>query len=204
MKFLFIFLIQFSVCFCFTSYPKEYAETVQTILSLNEARELLADIQSEGPIKIVACRAPHNFGASWNSSLRIIRINTRKNHSSQDLITSILFEMHNAKKDREISRIMGLACRRKISKQLYVQEMEKIEHQNALETTTLLELGQKRGLYPKSILWKMPASFEDYYALQMEAGHTAHHGEVFDLLFRGSMATIPKGGKLSSTEYSLP
>lgn len=121
-----------------------------------------------------------DFEALWNSSNRVIIVNGNNNKKEGELITSILFELHNANADKNLAHYFSLAEKGLIDKESYVRAIEKIEHDNALETVDLLELGIKRGVFPSEAKWNIYRNFEDHYKLQQVHGHSQWIADKFD------------------------
>jgi hypothetical protein len=186
MKKFIILILLFNVCYSanFKSCPKELAKASQTVLQLPEANRLLDQVQQEGGIHLVYDRSSKPYNACWMSPTRTIHVIGKEHRTFASYISSILFEMHNAKQDKKLEYLFQLAERGWITKSEYIESMERIEHQNALETMALIKKGMQLGVYPKDSFWEVPVSFKEHFAIQIEMGHSALHGQTYDALSR--------------------
>lgn len=165
----------------FAKVDPHYATAVQRLYQLPEAKRLIYEAQREGAIELKAndiIDAP--FDAIWYPSNRSILINPHEDLGP--LICSILFELHNAKTNYAHNQLATLARLRHISRQTYIYEVERIEHQNAMATVTLIELGIARGIFPPSTRWPIPQDFQSYLITQKMSGHSEFIGRVYDEL----------------------
>jgi hypothetical protein len=143
-----------------------------TIQKLPEARELIANIQKEGPLQLRLgnMAVAEQFGACWDPSNRIIFVNPAPNRS---VIGSILFELQNAFITSKLDQLDHLASQGKISRDSYVEAVERLEYQNSLNAASLARKGIQMKLYPRDALMPTYPTFEEHYRLQKIGGHSA-------------------------------
>lgn len=156
------------------SYSKQYSRVIQIIHQLPEARRLIAKVQQDGPVHIAPATGmeTHQFEACWEANSRTIFLNTKRGQSEGVTINSILFELHNALATSRLEMLTNQAANGQIDKEMYVEQIERTEHNNALRTSQLLEKGIAMGIFPESARWPVPQHFEDHYHLQQIHGHS--------------------------------
>ena len=184
MKLLILFILSFNLCYSaqFSSSPKCLQKASEVALHLPETERLLEHILQEGPVRLDTKNALQDFQASWNCTSRTIKINLARHRELGSIISSIVFEMHNAKTDKHIEYLMQLVERGMISQDEFIESMERIEHQNALQASFLLTKGIRQGIYPKSAAWSQPVDFKRYFQIQKQAGHAGYYAKVFSKL----------------------
>ncbi len=185
----------------FASYPQKLKPVVETIQSLPEGRALIVAASKEGPIRL-ALFNDSRFGACWNNQERIIALDPQTNASMGKAINSLIFELHNAKNDKKLTQLYRLAANRQIDKEAFVESVERVEYENALETCRLLRKGIERKVFPKDADWQIFRSFEDHYSIQQMTGHSQQIAESYDDLTRARtskpyIGTLGKYHKLS-------
>jgi len=154
-------------------YPRQVEGAMRAIKRLPEGQQLINQITQEGPIRIeVASNHSSGFGAMWEGGRRVISINGSHARSKGSYICSILFEMHNAATNKLLYSLVRQAMRGEITKDEYVLRVERMEHQNAVNTCMLLEKGIKMGIFPTSCEWAIHRNFEDHYKVQQLLGHS--------------------------------
>lgn len=188
-----------------TSYSPKLKVAISKLEQMPEVREFIAEVQSEGPVKVeIEKMNSFDFEALWDANTRTVFVNENFNKSTGELITSILFELHNAKSNKTLLSTFELAKKGLINKETYVRNIEKMEHGNAVNTTKLLEKGIARGIFPKDSSWNIYKNFEDHYKLQQVYGHSQWLADRFDQIspltkkpFQGS---IPQLNKLTQND----
>lgn len=163
-------------------------ETMKSILAklkqLDEVNDLIDKILEKGPLSIEMNRhLSKEFEGYWSSSNRTIYIT--KNHNDGSLMTTLLFEMHNAVNDSELDRLDQLAAQRKLNRKQYIEAVERWEYENAKATTKILNKGIRMGLFPRDCYWPISEDFENHFRCQKSAGHSAHIGKMYDILRYG-------------------
>lgn len=156
----------------------------QTIQKLPEARELIQSVLREGPLGIqVNTHLTTKFGAFWTGDARMILVNPpRPGNDRGETIGSILFELHNAIADRELTKLDERAARGQINKQRYIEEVERLEYRNAIKASRIARSGITQGLFPETAHLPVYPTFEEHFRIQREAGHSAWIGRTYDQL----------------------
>lgn len=164
-----------------TQYPQQLSSVINKIHQSSEARELIAKAQQRGPIRV---QANHNlsrdFHAYWEGSGRVICVTMSKQVNEGSLISSIIFELHNAVTDARLEQLTHMAMDGKISKDRYVELIERMEHENAVNAVALLKKGIQRGVFPQSAGLEVIKDFEDHYKTQQLAGHSQWIAAQYD------------------------
>ncbi len=176
----------------FAFYPKELENAATVLVRLPEAKQLLETINKEGPVGLILDPAAE-AGAYWDSYNRRIGINLEMCRNDGVIINCILFELHNAANDKKLRNFTNLAAKGKISKEAYVEAIEKIEHENAVSASRLLRKGIEENIYPPQAKWSVFSSFEDHYLVQQLTGHSLFIAERYDQMNRGRKTTPFKG-----------
>ena len=177
----------------YPTHPRELTRPVQTLYRLEKTKQLLTMAEKEGAINI--CTASFGFEASnaaWMASERTIYLNFSKPRSQGSLIASIVFELHNALSSREFAYYDRLAMNRQISRQKYIEAVERLEYANAHKTAYILYKGVRKGIFPADAFWCIAPTFEEHYTVQIEAGHSGLIGCIYDDIIRtapGSLAS---------------
>lgn len=161
--------------------------------------ELVCQVEREGPIRLEMISLPNeSFDAFWDSSQRKIRINTLKNEDFNVLVCSILFELHNAKSDKLFKSYYTRAKAGQISKEAYVENVERMEHNNALSCSLLLDKGIALGIFSEKAAWPILRDFDDHYKLQQIKKHSEWLSLSYEkiappaLAYKPYKGTIPK------------
>ncbi len=156
-------------------------DALQTIRQVPECRALLKQVEKDGGFNIKAVpRTP--FEAQWNPDARTIEVNLEKHTSQGHIITSVLFELHNALSDKRLQHLYSLASSRSISKELFVRKMEQMEWKNWESASVILEAGRRKGLFPKEAVLPSFKTFLNYFTIQQQTGHSQYHAQSYDLL----------------------
>jgi hypothetical protein len=167
----------------FATVPPPLQNAANILLACPQARNLLSEIQKEGPINLAFLPMGSNASnAMWKPDTRQIVINSSKKREIYDLIRSILFEMHNASSKNQFYEINKNAKKGFLSKKAYIRTIEYIEHQNALKTKNMIEWGIKNHYFPKKTRWSVCADFEEHYKLQQQSGHSSFIASVYDYI----------------------
>lgn len=181
-KYLIIPFLFMSSLFAYPQCSPELQGALQTIYQFPEGKKLLEEVEAEGPISIHWARFKGTSGAMWVTDDRAIVINANARRSYGEIIRSIFFELHNAKTDKEFSRLDWLAENHRISKSDFVESIERIEHQNACRVSSLINKAIQQGYFPASSKWNVPPDFETHYTLQKDAGHSGKIGSLYESL----------------------
>lgn len=205
--FTFLYSINLSAA-TFASYPSQVAPVVQQIQQMPEVRNLLEQVSrlEGGPVRIVL-ENTDGLEALWDGENRVIRINHYHSLQHDRLISSLIFELHNASTNHTFMHLVDLAMKGRIGKDQWVEQVERMEHQNALKTSDIISKGIASGIFPASAKWVTYYEFDDYYKLQQIAGHSGWLANAYDTLNpRGKnmvyKGTIPELRFLSSQDKS--
>lgn len=191
----------------FAYYPKELEATLDNLIRLPEARQLLEKVNKQGPIGLVLDSRAES-GAYWDSYHRKIGVNHTMLHTRGALINGILFELHNAVQDKMLNHYTTLAARGRISKEDYVEAIEKIEHENAVSASGLLKKGVEEKIYPEDASWTVFHEFADHYLVQQVTGHSNFIADRYDHLAKNRKklpykGTIPNAQDLSQEDKKV-
>lgn len=169
------------------STPPSIEEALTAIRALPEGELLLRTIEAEGPITFEYREIDDfDFGAMWDSRTRTVVVNAKRCRSQGIMISSLLFELHNAKTTQHLINESRRAIAGKISKDRYVENIERMEHQNALDTIAILEEGIANGTFPSTAQWTIIRDFDDHYMLQQLSGHSHWIAHNFDSMVKSA------------------
>lgn len=191
----------------FQNVPSQLQPIVNQLLKLPEARQLLAQVSQEGPVGIaIDNHASGEFDALWDGIQRVIRLNSNRHPTQGSWICSILFELHNASTNQHMGSLFEAAEANRMTKEQWVQAMERMEHRNARNTCDLLEKGIAQGIYPAEARWDIFYSFDDHYKLQQLSGHSQWLARNYDQTNRLSprpqsyQGTIPEISRMTAED----
>lgn len=169
-------------CFA-TNYPRGMEYALSQLNRYPEANAFLKSVEREGPITFRWQAFGQNAArALWYGGTREIYLNASYSWTEGAKISSLLFEMHNAKIQGELSRLDQLAITGQISKADYVRSVEKIEYDNTLKTAAMTMRGIRAGYLPYDAYLPVYNNFKDHFARQIEGGHSAFIACCFDAL----------------------
>lgn len=164
-----------------THVPSSMQKEINQLLHFPKTRQFITSLQSEGPINLNWIpMGDRNFHAFWSSKKRLVALNSSRQWNPGEKIFSILFELHNAKANKELSHLDQLASKNKISKNKYVEAVERIEYMNMLKTARLLEEGVHLGYFPKETYIPENPTFREHFKIQKECGHSAFIAKKYD------------------------
>jgi hypothetical protein len=189
--FLLIISLNTNIVYGATLTPTHVQECINKIQQLPEAKEMMENIQNEGPVRIAISHHPlaQQFGAYWDVDQRMICVCPTFHTSMGRMIGSILFEMHNAYHDSEINHYYDLASEGKIERESYIRSIEHLEYLNSKSTAAMAERGIELGIFPPETKRNTYANFEEHYYYQQYGGHSAWIGRSYDSLApKGSVA----------------
>lgn len=130
-------------------------------------------------IKWIAFGNP-DFNAFWSAEKRLVAINSSRQWTEGELLYSVLFELHNASCTPELIRLDKMAAQKQIGKKKYVEAVEKIEYDNVLKTSQLLESGVRLGYFPKNTYLPQYPGFKEHLRFQIETGHSGFIAQKYD------------------------
>ncbi|NGX27430.1 MAG: hypothetical protein K940chlam6_01366 [Chlamydiae bacterium] len=191
-----IFCIFSNLSLSSISYGKQIEQSTQELYCAPELRQvfsllrempdvnnLIDKILEGGPLYIeMNQHLSKKFEGYWSASDRTIYIT--KSRSPAALLTTILFEMHNAANDTQLQHIDSLAYQGKTNRKQYVRAVEYWEYKNAKATTAILNRGIECGIFPENSYWYISDDFEEHFRIQKSAGHSSHIGEMYDDVIR--------------------
>jgi hypothetical protein len=171
--------------FAYVECAPELNKSFKKLQQLPEVRELIIAIQQEGPIRIMKNNDQYlsqQFGAFWDVENRIIFVNCSDQRSEGKLLSSILFELHNASINSKLEHLDYLASTGRIDKEKYVESVEYLEYQNSINASNIAEKGIRQGIFPTSARLYTYDSFEEHYRMQKFGGHSAWIARTYDQL----------------------
>lgn len=163
----------------------ELRNSVMVLLKLQEIRDLITTIQQEGPIRIMMNNNSYlsqEFGAFWDGENRIIFVNFGQNRTQEDVLGSIIFELHNALANSKIRHLDDLASMGRIDRDSYVEGIERIEYENSLMASALAKKGIDLGILPVKAQLPTYRSFEIHFQMQKIGGHSDWIARNYDEL----------------------
>lgn len=182
----------------FASYPSELKPMVQMAMRIPQVRQLLAKVQQEGPVRVEICKNRHDgFQGYWDGATRSIVLDGNMGSSPGEMISTLIFELHNAESNHRFEQLNEQAAHGQIDKETFVKETERIEHNNVLRCSILVNRGIKQGVLPQSA--RMPAirNFEAHYKVQQLTGHSQFLARCYDnyaprrrTLYRGTISNL--------------
>lgn len=185
---------------------QEYKPALKKLEQIGEIRNLIQRVLAEGPIRITSGgTAADDYQGYWNGTDRVIVLNPALSRTLGEHISTILMELNNASTNHELMRISDMAAAGKLTKDQYVEQIERMEHKNGLNTCRLLQKGHDLGIFPRDYCWDVYKSFDDYYMLQQILGHSALIANNYNYLspqgrrqsYRG---TVPNLHRLSKRD----
>ena len=154
---------------------------MERIQQLPEAQELIDRVLEEGDLHVVVNQSFSNkFEGYWDASIRSIHITEGASESA--LISTILFELHNALREPDFEKADQMARVGKLDKKGYIESMEYIEYENARSTSEILSKGIQLGLFPADSYWGVAHTFEEHLCIQKRAGHSAWFAKMYEQL----------------------
>lgn len=171
----------------FASFPESLKGVVEAIYRLPEGRKLIEEASQQGKIRLALDKGAE-FEAFWDSGTRTVALNPRKNISDGIRIASIVFELHNAKASNDLVRLTQRALKGHVTKEAYVEGIERLEHKNALAAARILKKGITQSFFPQEANWPVFRSFDDHYLVQQITGHSQEIARNYDAMRQGSYA----------------
>lgn len=163
---------------------REFQPILAKVQELPDAAKLVDHVLKEGSFHIEKNRhLSKQFEGYWSWTERTVYLTKTKMTGEADLISTLLFELHNAKTNGELDHLGLLASKRMLSKKGFVRAMEHIEYRNAKSTSSMLDAGIDLGLFPVSCYWPIEADFESHLAIQENSGHSKWIEDVYGTLF---------------------
>lgn len=164
----------------FHHIPPSLVQSVNAILRFPKSHKLIHEVTRQGKITLLTTSMPGEPEAIWNSNNRSIIINTYTTKNPGRALSSIIFEFHNAKSTDTLYQVHHKASTGQLTKEQYVETIERIEHANALSASELLNKGIQEGFFPKTAKWTVLKNFEAHYRFQQLAGHSQWIARKYD------------------------
>jgi hypothetical protein len=181
----------------YPTHPPQLTKPIKRLYQLEETKQLLANVEKEGPITIRSSFFGFEASnAAWMASQRTIFLNFSKPRSEGTLIASIVFELHNALLHKQFDYFDSLAMTGQISREHYIEAIERIEYTNAQKAAHILHKGICRGVFPADASWNLAPTFAEHYQIQIQAGHSGMIGTVYD-----SLASLFQGRNPNRMEF---
>jgi len=161
----------------------ELRPILEKLQSLPESDEVIQKVLEQGPLSI-----EHNttlstqFEGYWDAYSRAIYISQTDDNSECSLITTLLFELHNALRTDDIEHMYSLASKRAIGRDDFIEQFEFLEYQNALATSQIIDHGASLGYFPYGCAWRIATDFASHFEVQLRMGHSESLGALYDEL----------------------
>ncbi len=176
------------VGFAYPHHHPHFNAPLRKIYQLEEGKELMRRVEAQGPLTVTTAQhRPYIPSAAWCPDDRSICINVNKSRSPGDVITSIVFEMHNALSQADFDYYDQLAMQGGISKAKYVETIEYIEYLNVLKTKEVLKKGVSLGIFPEDAHFPVAPNFEEHFRFQQQVGHSDFIADLWESLNKSRM-----------------
>jgi len=181
----------------------------ETLIQLPEARQVVQNALKRGPIRVVSSyRDSDGFEGMWDAGSREIVVSPYANRTRGQKINTMMMEFHNAQTDERLGELFRGAHEGRLSKEYYVEQVERVEHQNALNSARLLAKGIQKGIYPHDAAWSVMEDFEDHYKIQQIMNHSLWIANNYDYINRYGQrqayrGTVPNLHRLTPKEKSI-
>lgn len=161
----------------------EYEDILKTLQKHPRVNQLIEKVLQDGPLSISTNKYfSNNFEGYWSLEDRTVYLTKVKNTAKNELLITLLFELHNASRSADFQKLDALASEGQISRKKYIEAVEYIEYENALATSFILKEGVSMGLFPSQCRWDLPKTFQSHLSTQKELGHCEWIGEIYDYL----------------------
>ena len=159
---------------------------LKAIQALDEGKQLLDKILAEGTITIQLADnyVTNQFAACWSCENRTIVIGLAASPSEGEILSSLIFELHNALMTSHLDEIDLKAMQGKTDREKYVRAVELIEYGNSIAASNIAKAGVERGLFPTNTYLHVYNDFDEYFYYQKLSGHSDIIGKNYDMLGR--------------------
>lgn len=162
----------------------ELIPILERIQAFPEGQDVISKVLESGPLYIAINRdLSDEFEGYWSVYERTIYITKNQPLSDCSLVTTLLFELHNALRTADIENMFALVKNHAIGRDEFIENLEYIEYENACNTATLLEQGAQNGFFPCNCGWNLSNNFAEHLRVQQKGGHAASLGRIYDTLF---------------------
>ena len=191
-----------------TAATNEYSlgEAIQFIKAAPESAALYNHVERQGAVQFLYHEMEDcPFNALWDSEERLIIVNASKVKTIGKLVSSILFELHNAKSDHTLKQLAQQAENGAIDKETYVHSIEEIEYKNIVNAARIIRIAIGHGLFPSDSWIHTFYTFDNHYKLQQIFGHSQWLADQYDLLNPSGKGqpyygTLPNLNHMNSTD----
>lgn len=161
---------------------------LKAIQALEEGRKLIDSIMLDGAIEIAVAdnSVTQRFAACWDCESRTILIGLAANPTEGEIISSLLFELHNALMSPHLDNLDKMALNKKIDKQNYIRSVEHVEYMNSINASRIATLGVQKGSFPRDTRLHVYRDFDEYFYYQKKSGHSDIIGRNFEILMRNN------------------
>lgn len=154
--------------------------TLSRIKKMPEVCQMLKTVEQEGAITFEASPVflSKQFGAFWDPHKRRVCVNVDRTEG--ELISLIIFELHNALASKKLYYLAVLAFENRISRNNYIEAVERLEYQNSLSASRMVEKGINLKIFPQDARLLTYSSFKEHYRFQKIGGHSGWIGRCYD------------------------
>lgn len=145
---------------------------ISQLKKLPESNKLIQEALRGGSIDVSFANQGMPFSAMWNSGERKIVVDAKPGDGQGEILVNLLFELTNAVSEPEYQALYRTAQNGRISCDDYVEAVERIEHNNMIDTVKILKKGVLAGIFPKSAQWRIIYNFSIHYKIQQLTGHS--------------------------------
>ncbi len=147
-------------------------KTICKLKELPESNCLIEEALKGGSIDVSLANQGMPFSAMWNSGERKIVVDAKTGDDQGEVLVNLLFELTNAVSEPEYQALYKAAQNGRINCDEYVETVERIEHDNMIDTVNILTKGVHAGIFPKSAQWSIIYNFSTHYKIQQLTGHS--------------------------------
>ncbi|MEX1013390.1 MAG: hypothetical protein WD595_00680 [Waddliaceae bacterium] len=137
-----------------------------------DSNRIIENALQQGSITVDIAYKGMPFEAMWEGELRKISIDGNSNNTEGRILCHILFEMMNAVSEPKYKELYQMAEQGRIDCDSYVEIIERIEHNNMIQTANIIEKGITAGVFPSSARWSFIYDFATHYKIQQLVGHS--------------------------------
>ena len=173
---------------------RDMKESYQRLIQLPEARQIVSNALKRGPIHVESSDdRTDGFEGMWDAGRRAVVISGKANQTTGQKINTMMMEFHNAQSDQQLCQLFKGAQKGRLTKEYYVEQVERVEHQNAVSSARLLAKGIHDSVYPSDAAWDVIEDFDDHYKVQQILEHSLWIARNFDQLNRHGPRESYKG-----------
>jgi hypothetical protein len=186
------------------------SEVITMLKNFPESNQVINKALKEGSITVEILNKGMPFEAMWASTIRKIAIDGRSHSDQGKILCHLLFELTNAVSESKYQDLYLMAKNGLIDCDSYVETVEKIEHQNMVQTVDIIEKGIATGVFPSSARWTIVYDFAIHYKIQQLVGHSLLIAEEYQDIaqqnslsnYRGTVKNLKKMSKNERTSLA--